>query len=288
MNPQMWAHPATRRNLARLRADGVRFVGPEPGRHGLRRGRLRPHGRAARDPGRDRARCCAAAGRPLAGLQRARDQRPDPRADRPRPLPRQPLLRQAGPCHRRGPGRGRRRGHPGQRPGRRPPTRPASRSVTSRRPARCWPPSRPPCRPTSPSSPPPSPTGARPRVPTERSRRRASVSADDRAGREPRHPALRWRAMPTRRPRLVDRLCGGDRTTWRRMPRRSSRARAATGSSPTTSRRARASSAASATASCCSAATARARRGPSWTRARWPGGWSRGSPRAGPGRAADG
>ena len=57
MNPQMWAHPATRRNLARL-SDGRRPPRrPEPGRHGLRRGRLRAHGRAARDPGRDRGAC---------------------------------------------------------------------------------------------------------------------------------------------------------------------------------------------------------------------------------------
>ncbi|HEX6143522.1 MAG TPA: bifunctional phosphopantothenoylcysteine decarboxylase/phosphopantothenate--cysteine ligase CoaBC [Geminicoccaceae bacterium] len=31
MNPEMWAHPATVRNVARLRADGARFVGPNPG-----------------------------------------------------------------------------------------------------------------------------------------------------------------------------------------------------------------------------------------------------------------
>ncbi len=31
MNPHMWAHPATRRNVSRLRADGVRFIGPESG-----------------------------------------------------------------------------------------------------------------------------------------------------------------------------------------------------------------------------------------------------------------
>jgi len=31
MNPQMWAHPATERNVARLRADGIAFVGPNPG-----------------------------------------------------------------------------------------------------------------------------------------------------------------------------------------------------------------------------------------------------------------
>jgi len=31
MNPQMWAHAATVRNIATLRADGIRFVGPNPG-----------------------------------------------------------------------------------------------------------------------------------------------------------------------------------------------------------------------------------------------------------------
>ncbi len=31
MNPQMWQHPATRRNLAQLAADGIRRVGPAPG-----------------------------------------------------------------------------------------------------------------------------------------------------------------------------------------------------------------------------------------------------------------
>ena len=31
MNPQMWNHPATRRNLARLREDGIATVGPNPG-----------------------------------------------------------------------------------------------------------------------------------------------------------------------------------------------------------------------------------------------------------------
>jgi phosphopantothenoylcysteine decarboxylase / phosphopantothenate---cysteine ligase len=31
MNVRMWLHPATRRNIDRLKADGVLFVGPEPG-----------------------------------------------------------------------------------------------------------------------------------------------------------------------------------------------------------------------------------------------------------------
>ena len=34
MNPQMWEHPATRRNLAQLAADGVALVGPERRRDG--------------------------------------------------------------------------------------------------------------------------------------------------------------------------------------------------------------------------------------------------------------
>jgi phosphopantothenoylcysteine decarboxylase/phosphopantothenate--cysteine ligase len=31
MNPRMWAHPATQRNIDQLRADGILFVGPEEG-----------------------------------------------------------------------------------------------------------------------------------------------------------------------------------------------------------------------------------------------------------------
>jgi phosphopantothenoylcysteine decarboxylase / phosphopantothenate---cysteine ligase len=31
MNPRMWSHPATRRNLETLRGDGIRFVGPNAG-----------------------------------------------------------------------------------------------------------------------------------------------------------------------------------------------------------------------------------------------------------------
>ena len=50
MNPKMWAHPATQRNLATLRADGVHFVGPNAGEmaEAGEAGR-RPHGRAAGD-----------------------------------------------------------------------------------------------------------------------------------------------------------------------------------------------------------------------------------------------
>ncbi len=31
MNVRMWEHPATRRNLATLKADGIEFVGPDEG-----------------------------------------------------------------------------------------------------------------------------------------------------------------------------------------------------------------------------------------------------------------
>src|SRR5918994_1999246 len=31
MNPVMWDHPATRRNIAQVQADGVRLIGPNPG-----------------------------------------------------------------------------------------------------------------------------------------------------------------------------------------------------------------------------------------------------------------
>jgi phosphopantothenoylcysteine synthetase/decarboxylase len=48
MNVRMWEHPATKRNLATLRRRRAERR-PERGRHGLRRIRLRAHGRGARD-----------------------------------------------------------------------------------------------------------------------------------------------------------------------------------------------------------------------------------------------
>ncbi len=49
MNVRMWKHPATRRNRAQLAGDGVKFIGPNRRRDGLRRIRLRTHGRARRN-----------------------------------------------------------------------------------------------------------------------------------------------------------------------------------------------------------------------------------------------
>ena len=68
MNVRMWLHPATRRNLAALRADGALVVGPGRGRDGLRRVRARAHGRAAGDRSPPSTRRSAAAA--LAGPAR--------------------------------------------------------------------------------------------------------------------------------------------------------------------------------------------------------------------------
>ena len=54
MNVRMWLHPATQRNVERLRADGVLVVGPELGADGVRRIRSRTDGRASGDRRSDR------------------------------------------------------------------------------------------------------------------------------------------------------------------------------------------------------------------------------------------
>ena len=55
MNVRMWLHPATRRNVERLKADGVLVVGPDFGANGLRRIRPRANGRTPSDRRGDRA-----------------------------------------------------------------------------------------------------------------------------------------------------------------------------------------------------------------------------------------
>ena len=97
-------------NLALLQARGVRLVGPErrarwPAANSApaawpSRWRSSPPSRRAFDRSAPAARCRTA---------RAGHRRPDARADRPGALHRQPLLRQAGPCHRRGAGQRRAR-----------------------------------------------------------------------------------------------------------------------------------------------------------------------------------
>ena len=118
MNVRMWQHPATRRNMATLRTDGIVFVGPEEGEMAC--GEYGP-GRMA-EPGthprrhRELAQCKSSGA--AVGPPRARHLGPDARADRSRALHRQPLLRQAGPCAGPRRRRARRRGDADQRPGR--------------------------------------------------------------------------------------------------------------------------------------------------------------------------
>ena len=65
MNVRMWEHPATRRNLERLKADGVRFVGPDEG--AMACGEFGP-GRMAEPEAIFQATCAALeTARPLAG-----------------------------------------------------------------------------------------------------------------------------------------------------------------------------------------------------------------------------
>ena len=104
MNWRMWENPATRRNLAQLKADGVHFVGPNEGAMACGEFGPGPHGRGGRNLGRRRRASGrrgrqAAAGPPCAGHGRA-----DLRAHRSGALHRQPLQRQAGLRHRRGRG----------------------------------------------------------------------------------------------------------------------------------------------------------------------------------------
>ena len=54
MNVRMWQHPATQRNLATLKTDGIALRRSRRGRDGVRRIWAGPHGRAASDPRNDR------------------------------------------------------------------------------------------------------------------------------------------------------------------------------------------------------------------------------------------
>ena len=79
MNPQMWEHPATRRNFDRLVADGVAIVGPN-------RGEMAEQGEAGVGRMAEPLEIVAAVEalfaprdeRPAGGQARARHRRPDP------------------------------------------------------------------------------------------------------------------------------------------------------------------------------------------------------------------
>ena len=121
MNPMMWSHKATQRNLAQLIDDGVATVGPNAGE-------MAERGEAGTGRMAEPTEIAAAAvtlldnatgERPLDRQARRHHLGADARADRSGALHRQPLVRQAGPCDRSGGGGGRRRGGAGVRAGQR-------------------------------------------------------------------------------------------------------------------------------------------------------------------------
>ncbi len=128
MNVRMWEHPATRRNLATLKARRRAFRRAGRGADGLRRVRPRPHGRAGRRSSRRSAPRWTRARRAAGGQAGAGHRRPHRRADRSGARADQPLERQAGLRHRRRAGAAGRRGDPGLRP-----DRPRRAAAASRR-----------------------------------------------------------------------------------------------------------------------------------------------------------
>ena len=108
MNVRMWLHPATQRNVERLEADGVLFVGPDAGAMACGEfgpGRMaeppcdRRGDRAGADSAPRRPITSESASRPAQGTARRRHFRPDLRADRPCPLPGKPLVRPSRACN---------------------------------------------------------------------------------------------------------------------------------------------------------------------------------------------
>ena len=101
MNVRMWQHPATQRNLATLLADGVRVVGPNDG--AMAEAEFGPGRMAEPVEIADAAERLLAVNGPLARHATCSiTAGPDARAHRSGALHRQPLIGQAGPCHRAG------------------------------------------------------------------------------------------------------------------------------------------------------------------------------------------
>jgi phosphopantothenoylcysteine decarboxylase/phosphopantothenate--cysteine ligase len=112
MNREMWAHPATQRNMAQLAADGATILGVGSGFQACGEtgdGRMLEPAEMLED--------VIAFFQPklLAGKQGGGHRRPDLRSARPDPRHHQPFLRQDGFRHRPGRARSRRRGHADRR-----------------------------------------------------------------------------------------------------------------------------------------------------------------------------
>jgi phosphopantothenoylcysteine decarboxylase / phosphopantothenate---cysteine ligase len=97
MNPRMWLHPATCRNVALLQADGIHFIGPETGEM-AERGEAGP-GRMSEVPELVEAigGLLASPPSPLVGEGRGGDSRTSPRANG--PLAGRHVLITSGPTH---------------------------------------------------------------------------------------------------------------------------------------------------------------------------------------------
>ena len=131
MNPMMWSHKATQRNLAQLIDDGVAIVGPNAGE-------MAERGEAGTGRMAEPTEIAGAAvmllerhGRRAPTRRQAHRHHlgPDARADRSGALHRQPLLRQARSRDRRGGGGGRRRRDAGVRARSTCPIRPACKII---------------------------------------------------------------------------------------------------------------------------------------------------------------
>ena len=96
MNVRMWNHPATQRNLATLKADGVLFVGPDDGEMAC--GEFGPGRMAEPQEIVEAIEAALAMPRPARRHEGAGHRGPDAGAARSGALHRQPFLRQAGLC----------------------------------------------------------------------------------------------------------------------------------------------------------------------------------------------
>jgi phosphopantothenoylcysteine decarboxylase/phosphopantothenate--cysteine ligase len=114
MNREMWAHPATQRNMAQLAQDGATILGVGSGFQACGE---TGDGRMLEPPELLEDLVAFLQPKPLAGKRVVVTAGPDLRGARPDSRHHQPLVRQDGLRHRPRRARGRRRGHAGRRPG---------------------------------------------------------------------------------------------------------------------------------------------------------------------------
>ena len=96
MNVRMWQHPATSRNVAQLKVDGVDGHRSRRRRDGVRRVRPGPPARSRKPSSTSSRRTASSARSDPRRQAHPRHRRPDPRADRPRARDRQSVVRPSG------------------------------------------------------------------------------------------------------------------------------------------------------------------------------------------------